>query len=329
MTFYILTFRPMEKQFKKYFLLLLSACIGIVLLFGALNVFLDVFGLFDFRDKDKVRVYGEERFSKYLMTFNHIPKHFEGIILGPSLSANLNPQVIPDKNYYNLSLMGARMDNVLSLASNILENNGTIKEAIVCIHPYVTADTGAKGTGFMNPDTYWKAFGSVNLLRVYGLGVIRNLDLWPSKYPKNQYEVNGSNSFESLFRVEDVSGRIAKEVDNVKINEFEIGSRFRKDFKTLLTLLQKHNIKTFIYYHPVPYPIYLEHRDKMDNYWEDILSGTKVKKEKLFSYYNFNKPEFSGFSGDLSNYIDHGHLSIKGQETLIKEIMVKWNQIDH
>ena len=74
MTFYTLIFKFMEKQFKRYLQVLLLGCAGALMVFGFLNVLLDVFGLYGFRDKDKVRVYGEERFSKYLMTFNHIPK---------------------------------------------------------------------------------------------------------------------------------------------------------------------------------------------------------------------------------------------------------------
>ena len=318
----------MEKQFKKYLLILLLSCVGALLVFGFLNIYLDVFGLYGFRDKDKVRVYGEERFSKYLMTFHHIPQHFDGMILGPSLSANLNPESIPGKNYFNVSIMGARMNNILSLATNVLENNGAIKEAIVCIHPYVTTDISAEEADFMIPDTYWKAYGSVNLLRVYGLGLIRNFNLWPNKYPKNQYKTNGSNAFEVLFRVDDVARRIAEEVNNVNVNEFEIGSNHRRDFKRLLTLFQSNNIQTFIYFHPVPYPIYQAYNDDMDKYWENILAVKNETEGELLRFYNFNSPEFSDFSKDVSNYIDHGHLSQKGQKILIQEIMVKMDQME-
>ncbi|MDO6436270.1 hypothetical protein Q4534_02570 [Cyclobacterium sp. 1_MG-2023] len=314
----------MEKQFKKYLQVLLLCFAGAMLGFGLLNVFLDVFGLFGFKSKEQVRVYGEERFSKYLMTFEFVPQNFEGMILGPSLSANLNPDHIQGKNYFNLSLMGARINNVLSLTTNVIENNGNIKEAIVCIHPYVTSNVGTDESDYMNPDAYWKALGSVNLLRVYGLGIIRNFNLWPNKYPKNQYNTNGSNSFEPLFKVEDVSNRILEEVDNVKVSEFEIRADQRKDFEELLILLQNNSIRTFVYYHPVPFPIYNAHKKKMDKYWKDILSVANSNQGSLLNFYNFNNPEFFNFSKDVSNYIDHGHLSEKGQETLIQEIMTRW-----
>lgn len=318
----------MEKLFKKYLLVLIIGCAGALVGLVLLNVFLDVFGLFGFKDKDRVRVYGEERFSKYLMTFEYVPENFEGVILGPSLSANLNPDYIQNKNYYNASLMGARIKNILSLATNLIENNTSIKEAIVCIHPYVTSNVGTDESDYMNPDTYWKAFGSVNLLRVYGLGIIRNFNLWPNKYPKNQYNINGSNSFEPLFKVENVSNRILEEVDNVKISEFDIRADQRKDFEELLTLLQTNNIRTFVYYHPVPFLLYQAHSQKMDNYWEQLLSGVNRDEGEILRFYNFNNPSFFGFSKDLSNYIDHGHLSKKGQEILIQEIMAKWAQED-
>ncbi|MBI0399108.1 MAG: hypothetical protein GYB55_07285 [Cytophagales bacterium] len=319
----------MEKQFKKYLQVLILCFAAAMLGFGLINVFLDVFGLFGFKNKDQVRVYGEERFSKYLMTFEFVPQNFEGMILGPSLSANLNPDHIQNKNYFNLSLMGARINNVLSLATNVIENNGNIKEAIVCIHPYVTSDTGTDASDFMNPDTYWKAFGSVNLLRVYGLGIIRNFNLWPNKYPKNQYNTNGSNSFEPLFKVENVSNRILEEVNNVKVNEFSIGEGQRKDFEELLTLLQTNNIRTFVYYHPVPYPIFDAYKEEIDQYWEDILSMAKNNQGSQLSFYNFNNPEFYDFSQDVSNYIDHGHLSKKGQGILIQKILTQWEHRNH
>lgn len=314
----------MSNHFKKYFLILLPACLGLLSVFALSNTFLDIFGLFGFREK--VRVYGEERFSKYLMSFNYIPEHFEGMILGPSLSANLDPEPFPDENYFNASIMGARMSNIFSLATNILENNGKIKMAIVCIHPYVTNDIGAEYTDFMKPDTYWKAFGSVNLLRVYGLGLIRYFDLWAKKYPKNQYKSNGCNQFEALFRVEDVPGRIAEEVDKVNVSEFEIGANQRLAFKKLLVLLRQKEIQTFVYFHPVPLPIYQAHQDNLQEFWRDILSEVETPEEGLFRFHNFNTSDFSVFSGDESNYIDHGHLSKKGQKKLMEEIFNQWDQ---
>jgi len=316
----------MGNHFKKYFLILLPACLGVLSVFVFANIFLDIFGLFGFREN--ARVYGEERFSKYLMSFYYVPQHFEGMILGPSLSANLDPEPFPDENYFNASIMGARMNNIFSLATNILENNGKITKAIVCIHPYVTNDQGAEYTDFMQPDTYWKAFGSVNLLRVYGLGLIRGFDLWPKKYPKGQYKPNGSNQFESLFRVEDVPGRIAEEVTKVKASDFDIGANQRLAFKKLLALLQQKEIQTFVYFHPVPLPIYQAYQDQLHEFWKDILTGAEPSKDDLFSFHNFNTSDFSFFSGDESNYIDHGHLSKKGQKILMEEIHNQWDPME-
>jgi len=326
MTFYISTFEPMENQFEKYFKILLLSCVGVLSVFVLINVFLDIFGLNGFRNKEKVRVYGEERFSKYLMTFHHIPQNFEGIILGPSLSANLDPAYISADNYFNASLMGARMDNILALTTSILDNNGTIKKAIICIHPYVTSDSGAGELDFMNPDNYWKAYGSVNLLQIYGIGLIRYFDLWPNKYPKNQYKTNGTNQFEELFRVEDVAGRIAKEVNTVTISDFDIGDKQRVAFQKLVAILQANGIESFIYFHPVPYPIYQVHYEKLDGFWEDIFKGIDVQQGGPLDFYNFNKTSFSDFSNDLTNYIDHGHLSKKGQQRMMEEIIDQWEQ---
>lgn len=325
MTFYILTFKPMEKRFKTYFLILLLSCVGVLSLFVFATAFLDIFGLHGLRENDKVRVYGEERFSKYLMSFHYIPQHFDGMILGPSLSANLDPEPFPDGNYFNASIMGARMNTILSLATNVIANNGGIKKAIVCIHPYVTNDTGAAETDYMKPDTYWKAYGSRNLLRVYGLGLIRRFNIWPEKYPKNQYKTNGCNQFEGLFRVDDLAGRIEEEIGIINNSDFEIGASQRLAFEKLLTLLEQNDIQTFIYFHPVPFPIYQAHQDKLDEFWNEMLSTIQGQKERTFHAHNFNDPNFSGFSNDFTNYVDHGHLSKKGQKTLMGEIFKEWD----
>lgn len=97
----------MEEAFHQYFKKVSLACLGAILVFVGFTVWVDIFGVFGI--SKNVRVYGEERISKYLMAFRYIPEHFNGIILGPSLSANVDPTPLKDFNFFNASLMGARV----------------------------------------------------------------------------------------------------------------------------------------------------------------------------------------------------------------------------
>src|SRR5687768_16344560 len=115
-----------SKIFLKRFLLITLLTVG---LFVALNVYVDIYGLF-FGRKDR-KVYVNERTSKYLLSFRYIPENYNGIIIGPSLSANLNPEHIRKFKIYNSSLMGANISELHYLIKNITERRN-IKIAIVC-----------------------------------------------------------------------------------------------------------------------------------------------------------------------------------------------------
>lgn len=191
----------MNKEFNRYLKRVLATCflaaIGLVLL----NTWLDVFGVFGIAKN--TRVYGEERISKYLMAFRYIPENFDGIILGPSLSANIDPEPIKEERYFNASLMGARIQTMIPLLEQVLASAHKMERAWVCIHPYMTQSNEIKAGLLMTPKAYWTAFGSIHLLRVYGFALIRGMNLAPNKYPPDQYLENGTNKFEPLFRVPD------------------------------------------------------------------------------------------------------------------------------
>lgn len=307
----------MNREFNRYFKRVLSTCflaaIGLVLV----NTWLDVFGVFGIAKN--TRVYGEERVSKYLMTFQYVPENFDGIILGPSLSANINPEPIKEIHYFNASLMGARIQTMIPLLENVLASEHQMKRAWVCIHPYMTQSNEKEARQIMTPSAYWTAFGSIHLLRVYGFALIRWMNLAPHKYPSEQYLENGTNKFEPLFRVPDVAAKIEEEKALLHSEDFEITPISEASLEELWRLLEANQIQTIVYFHPVPLPIYEAHKGSFSHYWEQVKS-TYSGKSPLITFKNFNRADFSFFTGDLSNYIDHGHLSEKGQQLLLKEL---------
>lgn len=307
----------MDNAFRQYFKRVIPACFLAAAGFVLFSVWLDVFGLFG--RVQSTRVYGEERISKYLMTFRYIPENFEGIILGPSLSANLNPQPIGDPRYFNASLMGARIQTMLPLLEQVLASDHQMRKAWVCLHPYMTQQEGVVDPVLMRPSSYWSGFGSIHLLRVYGFALLRWLRLAPGKYPPNQYLENGTNQFEPLFRVPDVAAKIETEKALVTSEDFQIAPVAEQSLKRLWQLLDAHHIATTVYFHPVPRAIRTAHAEEFRTYWEEI-KATYTQQSGNIRFENFNRPAYDFFSSDTTNYIDHGHLSTKGQQLLVKEI---------
>lgn len=308
----------MKKEFDIYFKLLIPACLLMALVLVIVNIRIDIFGVFGY--KKNTRVYGEERISKYLMGFRYIPENFEGVILGPSLSANIDPAPIDHMRYYNASLMGARIQTILPLLENIVASDHKIRRAWVCIHPYMTQRDAESDNQLMRPEAYWSAFGSIHLLRVYFFALVRWLKLAPYKYPQNQYLANGTNNFEALFKVPDVSAKIEEEKALLRQEDFDIYPSEKSSLRELWRLLESNKIQTTVYFHPVPKPILEANKEKFTTYWQCIKS-TSSGEEKGITFKNFNQNEFSFFTEDISNYIDHGHLSEKGQKLLLKEII--------
>lgn len=84
------------------------------------NVLIDIFGLFRPVKGRKIRIHHNERISKYLLSFRYIPRNFNTIIIGTSLSDNLDVASYNHSNnrlkIYNSSVMGANIFDVCPVA---------------------------------------------------------------------------------------------------------------------------------------------------------------------------------------------------------------------
>lgn len=298
-----------------YFFTVLGISIFICLLLVGVNYTINIYGLFKDKIPSEVPIFGEERQSKYLLAHRYIPSQFDGVILGPSLSANLDPEPLAFGNYYNASIMGGRVTPLKTLMEKSLEYNGGFKSALVCIHPYLTNhyETDPK----MHEKNYWGALGSINLYRTYIMAAVRQLELLPSKYPKDQYSYNGYNDFEIFHRAKDVAEKIKEETAKLTEDDFAISPVASQELIELTQMLNEAGTQILFYYHPMPYEMYKEHQEKYDDYWKNILDILEPVKGQA-KFYNFNQPEHFDFLKNYDNYIDHGHFSGEGQASFIQ-----------
>lgn len=275
------------------------------------NWYVDLYGIF--RGKPDRTIYADERTSKYLLAYRYVPENFDGYIIGPSLSANIDPKIQVGHRIYNLSMMGANITEQAAVVRKAMEHK-TPKLVIICLHPYLTLDHGMK-TGMINEREYYGALGSVSLYKAYTLWAIRKLNLAPERYPQNQFNDFGYNDYGVTLVTMSAEDKIAEQLTREDAIKAEIDPVAMEEFKSLIKDLTDKNVQIVAYFHPLPYPLYNKFREPLKQY-QNTMAQLLPDSSVLI---DFNKDE--KFTKDVSNYIDHGHLSYKGQDIIFSQIV--------
>lgn len=298
-----------SKQFLRRFAVISLLLVGA---FISTNVYVDIYGLFLGR-KDR-KVYVNERTSKYLLAHRYIPENYNGIIIGPSLSANLNPANIRHFRVYNSSIMGANISELHYLIDKIIEE-GKLEIAIICLDPYLTKDFGKKSAA-IDPKEFYGALGSTNLLRTYIMYLVRENKMLPGRYAPDLINADGWNNF--ALEMKDLDSKKAIE-EKVRLNAFEntaIEPRAYEELREVVNTLRSNNVKIFAYFSPIPRQIYRLGQTEYGKFESRML--------ELFAsddiILNLNDEKYADITSDHKYYIDHGHLSAEGQEFVITEI---------
>lgn len=297
---------------KKFVFRIFLYAVAIIAILVGINWYIDLYGLFRNAEGRKISIYSDERTSKYLLAHNYVPSNFDGYILGPSLSANMDPQPVEGLNVYNLSMMGANITEQSAVAREAMERK-TPSVVIICIHPYLTLDHGMK-TGMINEREYYGALGSVSLYKAYALWMVRKMNLAPSKYPSKQFNSSGYNDYGVTLVKMTVEEKIAEQLTRDDAVKTEIDPVAFEEFKSLINDLNEKKVKVITYFHPLPFPIYDKFRGPLDEY-KKTMTGFLEGKATIMDFTNDEQ-----FTKDLSNYIDHGHLSYKGQEYILQKL---------
>lgn len=287
--------------------------VGASVLFVGLNICVDIYGIFGFGSPQKP-IYTNERTAKYLMAANYIPQHFDGIVLGPSLSANMQVENFDVAKFYNASVMGANITELKLIAENIL-NTKAPKYAIICLDPYMVKDAGKK-TSMIDEREFWGALGSTFLIKTYVLALVRELELLPSKFPKDVIQHNGFNDFNKEYNWQNPAEHIARKLATNDPIVYPIDTQAYTDLTELLTALRAANTQVIAYFSPVPAPLMQRHQQAYANFQKAILKP--FLPEDIIV--NFNAPGYNAFTQNLDNYIDHGHLSAQGQHFIVSEL---------
>ncbi|MCG8474938.1 MAG: hypothetical protein MI784_05620 [Cytophagales bacterium] len=294
---------------KKFLINSFGISIGVVVLFAAVNYRLDYYGLFGFNKE--VKIYTSERLCKYLIAQNYL-KDYDGIIAGPSLSANLNPALLSNGKYYNLSVMGATASEMATLSEHTL-GNGKLRTVLFCIDPYIFRFNWEDEV--YSSKQYYGAYGSTSLLRNYFVQFLTESQLFPKLFPKGLYGPNGRKDYNKRLNRNDPESYIRKELKR-PLAPLVVNDDALQRLKDLFVLLRKKKVQVIAYYHPFPAPI----QERRKEQYREFLELTRSLFTEKDLVLDFNTPEYSFFREDLDNYIDHGHLSELGQKKLLRMI---------
>jgi hypothetical protein len=304
---------------KGFLFAVLSGVAGLSLLVVGVNWYLDIYGLFRPVKGRELPVYHAERISKYLLSYRYVPQNFNTVLLGTSLSDNIDFSTRKDSasipKIYNASMMGANIAEIRPLVSNLLA--GGVRQYIICVSPYLTKNYGAKEVEF-DDKLYYGALGSKNLYETYVVGAIRSFNLMPSKFPQNQIDAQGVNDYGSFFAVGDVRQRVNRELKE-NTDAITVDSSALAEFKAMIQELRSHKIKLLVYFHPVPYDIFKLKEKTFMEYQQQMRSIIRDDS----SIINLNSEHFRPFTADLTNYIDHAHLSRKGQSVIVDTLLAR------
>ncbi len=212
----------------------------------------DVLGLFGRPD---VRRYSLDRYSNYAMSYRFIPGHFDGLLLGNSLTTNWDTSLIPGYRVFNCSMRGANFSEEDLIARNVLVHSHP-KMLIILLHPSFTSSDG-RLTPYMTPQEYWSSLGSLQMLTIYSQMAMEkiagpNTTRWTFEH--RAFPFGGEN-----FRIPRRDGQVAEPVQ-----EFHVDAGAEKE---LVALVQTAHHRGIQLYFLIP-PTYAER-------WQ--IDGPKIK----------------------------------------------------
>ncbi len=294
--------------FKRFFIRALLLSLVLAGSFVLFNVCMDEFGLFRKVEGRRIRIYTAEMTTKYLLSYRYIPKNFDALIIGPSLSDQLDPRKITGYKVYNLSLLMGNVSELKQSVENCL-NRGNVRLMIICLNPYLTRDAIVWDKR-LRPESLYSTLGSTFTFKFYNAMIKCRLD------PKDDsFTESWSGYSRPIQKVPSVEAAIddfaakVKEVHSINPTAFA-------QLRDMLQLARARGARICAYYHPMPYKVFSASEPGFRLYQQRI--NTLFDGRDLVA--DFNTPAYDAFRKNPANYIDHGHLSVAGADFVVGEL---------
>jgi hypothetical protein len=295
----------------------LSGGLIAILIFISINVCLDTYGVFGFKKNiQDLKTYNNEIVEKTYFSFHYVPKNYQALIVGSSLSANLDPSLGLEKfslPLYNLSVRGMNLSLIKSMLYRVVEK-GNIKLIVFSIDPYFTRE---KSETLVVPEDIYGALGSVSLLKRYFFEIM----------DKAGHKIYQSNHFGHINYNSNFTQDLANH--NIKLGEiacakgeyspdFPLTQKMQKELTEVFNYLQARNIKVIAYYHPRMLYFRDYHKELITQYQSE-MAQLFPKNVKVINFYD---DKYKDFINNKSNYTDIGHFSQSGANSFFLNYLV-------
>jgi len=299
---------------KQFIAAFLAGAAGIAAVVVPLNMYVDVYGLFRPAHGRRLSLYGEERLAKYLHTFRYIPENFDGVLLGSSVSDNLETGRLGRYRIYNASINGGNIEDLKPLAENLFRR-GELQLTVFCIHRYLTLDH-VKKTDLMNPRQYWGALGSPQLIAAYVSGLaIRSGYLQPAfeECGARRSGLDGDVA-QSRKAIDDALDGIAN--GTALAGNYTIDPVALAELREILAAARRHSRRMLVFHPPLPASV-LALRTAQFAHYRDTINALLQPGDLLV---DFNGPQYTEMRADYGNFADAVHLSHAGAGHVMSEL---------
>jgi hypothetical protein len=263
---------------------------------AAIAYAVDPYGILrDPKGRDLI-VYFFELKAKYLVNERYVPANFDGLIIGPSSSANWDVPSLAGARIYNESIPGGNAAEEQMLVDRALDK-GHFKMAVFILEPSMTANHDINEGVAATKNV--EAFGSFHLFAHEAAFALHAAHI---KFNKSDSSPNGKLVL-----------NYAKRIQAAKLGagQFNIDREGLNDYRDLIESLQAKGA-TIVYVAP---PVY-EPQYKLNE------AAYKTYLDTIRMYLppgpiiNLNGPEYTAFRSNPDNYIDCWHLEPQGASTV-------------
>lgn len=303
----------------------ITAVVAMVVLLGAgftaLNYAANDFGLW--RHRDSVRIWALEKTSKYLLAHRYVPENFEAIMIGSSVSANLDTRKIEGYRVYNLSMSGGNITETGAAAQKYLEAPGEKSLLIVSLYPYLTKNSGMKSFQIDEGEVIGSLFSMIPiniwLAKIQHYAGIGGKALEQSEAGWNYFDLP-----RNIRKTDDMAAALRRELEERKKKPDAAPAKAQIDpvavaeLDALLKLARSKGVRIAAYYHPQFGPKF--DLEAVTGEWADY----RAAMEKIFApgeiILNMNGPEYAALRNDPDAYYDGSHLTQRGAGQVLQAL---------
>ena len=278
---------------------------------SAANAWFDIYGLFRNDHGRLLPVYGDERVAKYLLSERYVPANFDGLLLGPSITANWNTRRFQKFRIYNASLNGGNIVEEKCVVDQALPSR-KIRIALLLVHPSLTLSHDFQ-TVQLTPRENLAAFGSQSLLDAYKDAVLRLQK--PDKIVTDGFGTEYSDEPHVLNPI------------NVRLMrpgvDFEIDPIALRTYGDLLGEFQAYHVQTVLIAPPLAENLFQSKKVAFRKYLALIRSQAPEQTKVI----DFLSDQYEAFRRDQANFSDGIHLTRLGADRITDEVNTRLKEI--